>query len=839
MLDKLHFRSLCVIALSLFCVATLAAERKTNNNSRYKIESLKQFAPIPAQPDLPDIDAYTLAATRAKTPTEFNGRTAHLVPISDLYFLPFSNRLEMQRGLWQSRGMTDPDCIVLGRGTYTLEQVYQQIKNDEILSRVLAQDGSRSYLLSRPLYIAATGALVMVAGDWLKLNVDLGAFITYNGALYVNDARISSWDTAAGDYGTRQPLPREQLLKYGVQKPRPYILGMEGSQTYIANSEIIGLGYKGSSGTFGLSFSSTVGKTGLGRYLATLAAPSGWLIGNRIENLFFGLYTKHAISMAIIGNEFYNNVIYAIDPHDYSSDLLIARNLAHGSQIAHGIIVSREVVFSHIIENLSLNNAGSGIMLDRNSGDNHISDNLTLTNEGDGIAVFESDDNHVYGNHIYRNSRNGIYVRNSSNTVIKQNQITANGASGIEVAVVNIDNLETRDFVLDPYRKNASAVVVENVFNDNANSAVTLKAVDNFTLSKNQYRASGPQYFAGDVETQAATLLRSERNSLAVRLRAQEPIAAARLTGAEPNNTALTDAEPIALDLLKRLAKQGTPRAMLALARHYAGAADDKSLRQSVVWYGRAVRHVRPSAMRQLGILLLTHSTFNQKQQDEGLIQLAMATLLGDVKARLDLQWIPDLLGLSPSQIAQARKQADRRLRRLRFWNATVFPQLKVSLTAEEARRVRKRALRMVAAYKRGRPLSDPHQSAAAIKAKADSRLAEHVARWDAANQKKVRRHDRLTQQQEYDAQAVGPRQAYLKRIAKRRQSAQHRRSQISPAEQAQILNQLQQKLALVNRHRSPAAQIRLDRLALPWLKQDAIMNTAQSSQNLKSITGD
>src|SRR3546814_16913053 len=60
-----------------------------------------------------------------------------------------------------------------------------------------------------------------------------------------------------------------------------------------------------------------------------------------------------------------NNMIYGIDPHDYSRKLIIAFNSAYGAQKKHGIIGSRGVDDSYFIGNLAFGNHGTGMMLDR------------------------------------------------------------------------------------------------------------------------------------------------------------------------------------------------------------------------------------------------------------------------------------------------------------------------------------------------------------------------------------------------------------------------------------------------------------------------------------------
>ncbi|MFD2980383.1 NosD domain-containing protein, partial [Klebsiella pneumoniae] len=70
-----------------------------------------------------------------------------------------------------------------------------------------------------------------------------------------------------------------------------------------------------------------------------------------------------------------DNIVYGIDPHDRSHRLIIAGNTVYGTKKKHGIIVSREVNDSWIINNKSFDNKLSGVVIDRNSVNNLIAYN--------------------------------------------------------------------------------------------------------------------------------------------------------------------------------------------------------------------------------------------------------------------------------------------------------------------------------------------------------------------------------------------------------------------------------------------------------------------------------
>ena len=102
----------------------------------------------------------------------------------------------------------------------------------------------------------------------------------------------------------------------------------------------------------------------------------------------------------IKGNTYRDNIVYGIDPHDRSHGLIIAENTVFGTKKKHGIIISREVNDSWIINNESYDNKLSGVVIDRNSESNLIAYNRVHGNHADGITLYESGDNLLWGNQV-------------------------------------------------------------------------------------------------------------------------------------------------------------------------------------------------------------------------------------------------------------------------------------------------------------------------------------------------------------------------------------------------------------------------------------------------------
>ncbi|MEM7618480.1 MAG: right-handed parallel beta-helix repeat-containing protein [Pseudomonadota bacterium] len=128
---------------------------------------------------------------------------------------------------------------------------------------------------------------------------------------------------------------------------------------------------------------------------------------------------------------------------------MVANNYVTGSQQKHGIIVSREVNNSFIINNVSEYNKGSGIMLDRMSLNNLVANNIARFNEGDGITVYESPNNILLNNEITDNQGTGVRVRNSWDINVSGGEVALNQAQAFTVYQDDLQGTG-RDFEADP-----------------------------------------------------------------------------------------------------------------------------------------------------------------------------------------------------------------------------------------------------------------------------------------------------------------------------------------------------------------------------------------------------
>lgn len=465
-------------------------------------------APAPATRALPDVtmpdifelDAATMRA-RVPAPAEAVGHLAILG------FSPFSlEAFKLGDGgevavhqVQISQQMTWPRYIAVEKGVVTLGSLLRDLP--EATSRRLLVAEKDNLLIRVPI-IVLPGATLLMSGaefDQYRLGVQSGAFIAVAGRMVVQDAEILGYDEVKGTLAKATDKDRARF--------RPFITAWGGSDLQIAGSRFAMLGYD-SSKAFGLTQSSGAAVQSL--YAVEENRPSGNIVDNSFENLRYGYYSYEVDHVRLIGNEYRDNIIYGIDPHDRSRHLLIALNTAYGSQKKHGIIISREVDDSFIVGNVSVHNKGSGIMLDRTSIRNVVYANTAVANEGDGLTFYESGCNIAAANDLSRNARAGVKIRNSTDVGMYDNRLAANGASGADIYISDLRQSpegRTRNFELDPFQALVTAVLSGNAFSDNG-GAINVAGAAQLVLDDNVFLRQNNRIYEGDLKQLSPFLLR-------------------------------------------------------------------------------------------------------------------------------------------------------------------------------------------------------------------------------------------------------------------------------------------------------------------------------------------
>jgi poly(beta-D-mannuronate) C5 epimerase len=399
--------------------------------------------------------------------------------------------------LFNAQNNINPTYVFLSKGTFTLGQVAAQLSDS--LGWEIGREGD-AFILRVPLVIGPYATLIL-SGDEaseFRLSASRGAFLVNAGRLYITDTELIAYDET-----TKGPafLDYEHKTRF-----RPFITSWSDSETYIAGARLVGFGY-GAGKTYGLSFTS--GPRDIIAFRDDSKPPAGILVDSSFEQMLYGFYSFEAAGISVIGNEYRNNIVYGIDPHDRSKDLRIAFNTAYGSTKKHGLIVSREVDDSFIVGNLSFANRGSGIMLDRSSIGNVVYANTAFGNEQDGVTLFESSCNAIVGNDLVNNRRGGVKIRNSADVTLFRNRIGNNDGAGIEGYVTRLETMkdsEQRDFKLDPYQPITTFSAGWNAIRANG-VGITLSDANAASFVGNTFIDQLPKLYGGDLKAMRIRML--------------------------------------------------------------------------------------------------------------------------------------------------------------------------------------------------------------------------------------------------------------------------------------------------------------------------------------------
>lgn len=447
----------------------------------------------------PDLSQFTMDNLLAKIPERKDGRIRIGMFKENTGFDKFT---EVRRQVEFSRlqGREEPIAIMIERGVYDLPSVLKAINDDSLMSM---KDGA--YVLHVPLYVER-GAGLVVSGTQesplvLKMSSVTGGFLVNAGKMFIVDARVEGWDDKKG-----VPAPYADHGK----NFRPFVATWSGSETYFGRAGFYDLGYAASK-SYGITFSAS--KEFL-KQNPDIPRPKGWIIESRFERLHYGFYCYEAEDVAIVNSVYYDNIIYGIDPHDRSDRLLIAGNDVSKTRKKHGIIGSREVNDSWIINNKSYDNHGSGFMLDRTSIRNLVEGNVAYDNGSDGITLFESQDNVIVNNKAYRNGKNGLRLRNSWNVEASGNILAFNRGVGLQVYAQDIVKEETdRDFEEDPFTQKAGIDFTGNIVLWNSAGEFKLNNIDFVRLSGVTFGLYDKKFVRGDLDNIASDVAFSLRRN--------------------------------------------------------------------------------------------------------------------------------------------------------------------------------------------------------------------------------------------------------------------------------------------------------------------------------------
>lgn len=491
------------------------------SSGRFLVKPLRH-ARMRDLPDVLDDSDVTGAEVRRMAPAIAPGN-ASLVPTGfsnmneKFSFIRYLNSIDLNGGeeqtLGAGQGTLFPNFIYIENGVFDLPSLKARLETVDSTGLSPITNAGRIYQVNVPLLIGPGASLVVSSTDVeeLRLNTRANVYIVNSGNFFLLDSKLTSWDPVSG-----RPTPRS---KEDWNVFSPFYAAWSGSKTYMADSHVVGLGY-GNGKSYGITISAGPVNV-LKATLDAIPRPTGMLVDTSFSSMYYAFYSYKADDVALIGNEYYDNGIYAIDPHDYSRRLLIAYNTTYGTRVKHGIITSRGVVESRIVGNVSAENRGSGIMLDRQSDNNIVAYNSSFNNGADGMTIYESSCNLLSGNRLHGNGRDGLKIRNSWDLLVGQNVMENNAGFGVNVYSSRIEDTpeaKHRNFELDPYSRYANVIAVENLMSRNKKSALRSVETATLALARNRMTVeSGSLFKRSDIAALSPTLMAMTGSGASIR----------------------------------------------------------------------------------------------------------------------------------------------------------------------------------------------------------------------------------------------------------------------------------------------------------------------------------
>lgn len=432
---------------------------------------------------------YDAAYVDTLVPLNTHAKVSQVFYENNVYNFKFSSPYG-NAGFTEKQKVSSPDILFIQEGIIDFSTFYDSLVAQGVTDYIVKE--GRTYLLRRPLLIGRHATLVLSPDDvdTIRLSQDSGAYIINAGQFYLTGIRLTAWNEEQDAPPYYHGLERKREF-------RPYITAWSGSETYIAGSELTALGYSNSK-SYGLSLTWGPREV-LALNKKLLERPTGIVVDSSFHNAYYGFYSYEADDVVVVGNEYIDNVIYGIDPHDRSRRLIFAYNTAYDSQKKHGIIISREVNDSFIVGNLSFDNYGTGIMIDRESVNTIIYGNTTFGNKQDGITIFESDCNLIASNAVFDNKKAGIRTRNAIDLGIFYNEFRHNKQAGVFSYRLDLKSnaaQETRDFDLDPFHRVAANTIIGNTISENG-TGVYSDPINALTIRDNNFINQSPRFIRG------------------------------------------------------------------------------------------------------------------------------------------------------------------------------------------------------------------------------------------------------------------------------------------------------------------------------------------------------
>ncbi len=598
-----------------------------------------------------------------KFPKRIYGNGYDIEKAQRLYFMPTFNMY-----YYKKYSFLKNKLLILYDGVYSLEYLAKIFSKKGYIKKT-----KYGYLINISIIVSPTASLVINNKTVLLQGYPDVVNIFYFGKFYVNNSKFIVWDRKHNRYLPRQKISPDKLLLVSYEKPRPYIIGLSGSKAIVLNSVFRGIGYHSVTATFGYSLSNLPARNLTNPFFMFLhyKKPSIRFVGNEVYDSCMGFYTNNAANSIFLGNFWHDNVIYNFDPHDYSENLVCARNISLKAKHANGLIISREVTNTIFAENISLKNHSNGIMLDRNSYKTFIYKNISFDNGYSGISIQETPRSLVTDNLVFLNKIDGIIARNALRTEIKNNTVDTNGKNGIEVLVKDISYMKYRNFNRDPYVKAASAEVFFNKIKNNLQADIKSSNDAAMWLKDNEINLTNPK-LAGDLTYFIAKIIKNKGNFKLYGL---------GFPFMRKSSDLIYITNPVyyaAKDIYSNLTKENI-RAFNILFYIYTLKNKTKKAKEILLKGGL---HLNKISLAYLGFMFLSkarENNWNEKDKFEGLVLLIESGILGNKNVFVDLTQLKYFIpNLNKNEIIKAYNVAVKRMQKGILFNENFYKKYKI-----------------------------------------------------------------------------------------------------------------------------------------------------------------
>jgi len=350
--------------------------------------------------------------------------------------------------IYLTSGTATPTAIKAACPAAPLTLVDPASRTWELDADLVVQNGAGLVLHGR----AAGGDVDVLrlrsAADAVKTHVS--AITAQYGDLDLDGVTVTSWDPGAQAPDTDPGLPANApagARGRAFMRALSYLDGStpRESRLDIANSDLSYLGWYDAE-SYGIAYKARGCDADHLSACAVLTV-SGSERNSRFHHNYMGTYVFGGHRLAFTGNEYDHNVMYGLDGHDDSDNLVITHNHFHDNG-DHGFICSRRCDHLDIENNESDNNGippfafpddqdtsdnqVHGIMLHRGVTDSVVAGNYVHDQpNGAGIAVFDCTGDVIQNNTVTR-ARYGLrFTVGATGTRILGNTVTSSGKYGV------------------------------------------------------------------------------------------------------------------------------------------------------------------------------------------------------------------------------------------------------------------------------------------------------------------------------------------------------------------------------------------------------------------------